>query len=145
MPFSDLQGIRTYAKRNGDDWILNGSKVSGAAGDKKLNSVWPFLLRFSEISPPPMQVFISNGWLADLVLVVAVTNRDAKSAAHGISLFLVEKGAKGFNKGRKLEKMGLKAQVPEPCRGCLRWVWEWREHPSPCFCSLLQGHSGAVF
>lgn len=60
------------------------------------------------------QVFISNGWLADLVLVVAVTNREAKSAAHGISLFLVEKGMKGFNKGRKLEKMGLKAQVAEP-------------------------------
>uniref|UniRef100_H3CSC2 Long-chain specific acyl-CoA dehydrogenase, mitochondrial n=1 Tax=Tetraodon nigroviridis TaxID=99883 RepID=H3CSC2_TETNG len=78
---SDLQGIRTYAKRDGSDWILNGSKV-----------------------------FISNGWLADLVVVVAVTNREAKSAAHGISLFLVEGGMKGFNKGRKLEKMGLKAQ-----------------------------------
>ncbi|XP_003978370.1 long-chain specific acyl-CoA dehydrogenase, mitochondrial [Takifugu rubripes] len=78
---SDLQGIRTHAKRDGSDWILNGSKV-----------------------------FISNGWLADLVVVVAVTNREAKSAAHGISLFLVEKGMKGFNKGRKLEKMGLKAQ-----------------------------------
>lgn len=56
-------------------------------------------------------MFISNGWLADLAVVVAVTNREAKSAAHGISLFLVEKGTKGFNKGRKLEKMGLKAQV----------------------------------
>lgn len=61
-----------------------------------------------------MQVFISNGWLADLVLVVAVTNREAKSAAHGISLFLVENGMRGFNKGRKLEKMGLKAQVLVP-------------------------------
>lgn len=61
-----------------------------------------------------MQVFISNGWLADLAVVVAVTDREAKSAAHGISLFLVEKGMKGFNKGRKLEKMGLKAQVLEP-------------------------------
>lgn len=61
-----------------------------------------------------MQVFISNGWLADLALVVAVTNREAKSVAHGMSLFLVEKGMKGFNKGRKLEKMGLKAQVGEP-------------------------------
>lgn len=61
-----------------------------------------------------MQVFISNGWLADLVLVVAVTNREAKSAAHGISLFLVENGMRGFNKGRKLEKMGLKAQVLAP-------------------------------
>lgn len=64
-------------------------------------------------------MFISNGWLADVAVVVAVTNREAKSAAHGISLFLVEKGMKGFNKGRKLEKIGLKAQVPQPWRECL--------------------------
>ncbi|XP_068165147.1 long-chain specific acyl-CoA dehydrogenase, mitochondrial isoform X2 [Antennarius striatus] len=78
---SDLQGVRTNAKRDGKDWILNGNKV-----------------------------FISNGWMADLVVVVAVTNSEAKSAAHGISLFLVEDGTKGFQKGRKLEKIGLKAQ-----------------------------------
>ncbi|KAM9836227.1 long-chain specific acyl-CoA dehydrogenase, mitochondrial [Aulostomus maculatus] len=78
---SDLQGVRTYAKRDGSDWILNGNKV-----------------------------FITNGWMADLVVVVTVTNREAKTAAHGISLFLVEEGMKGFNKGRKLEKIGLKAQ-----------------------------------
>lgn len=51
--------------------------------------------------------------MADLVVVVAVTNREAKTAAHGISLFLVEDGMKGFQKGRKLDKIGLKAQVPE--------------------------------
>ncbi|KAL7369824.1 hypothetical protein ABVT39_009804 [Epinephelus coioides] len=78
---SDLQGVKTYAKKDGSDWILNGNKV-----------------------------FITNGWMADLVVVVAVTNREAKSAAHGISLFLVENGMKGFQKGRKLEKIGLKAQ-----------------------------------
>ncbi|XP_031708097.1 long-chain specific acyl-CoA dehydrogenase, mitochondrial [Anarrhichthys ocellatus] len=78
---SDLQGVRTHAKRDGSDWILNGNKV-----------------------------FISNGWMADLVVVVAVTGREAKSPAHGISLFLVEDGVKGFQKGRKLEKIGLKAQ-----------------------------------
>ncbi|XP_028323314.1 long-chain specific acyl-CoA dehydrogenase, mitochondrial [Gouania willdenowi] len=78
---SDLQGVRTNAKRDGSDWILNGNKV-----------------------------FITNGWMANLVVVVAVTNREAKSAAHGISLFLVEDGMKGFQKGRKLEKIGLKAQ-----------------------------------
>ncbi|XP_077956319.1 long-chain specific acyl-CoA dehydrogenase, mitochondrial [Gasterosteus aculeatus] len=78
---SDLQGVKTYAKRDGSDWILNGNKV-----------------------------FISNGWMSDLVVVVAVTDREAKSAAHGISLFLVESGTKGFQKGRKLEKIGLKAQ-----------------------------------
>lgn len=78
---SDLQGVRTNAKRSGSDWILNGSKV-----------------------------FITNGWLSDLVIVVAVTNREARSPAHGISLFLVENGMKGFIKGRKLHKMGMKAQ-----------------------------------
>ncbi|XP_054634748.1 long-chain specific acyl-CoA dehydrogenase, mitochondrial [Dunckerocampus dactyliophorus] len=78
---SDLQGVRTYAKQDGSDWILNGNKV-----------------------------FITNGWMADLVVVVAVTNREAKTAAHGISLFLLEDGMKGFQKGRKLEKIGLKAQ-----------------------------------
>ncbi|XP_020864438.1 long-chain specific acyl-CoA dehydrogenase, mitochondrial [Phascolarctos cinereus] len=78
---SDLQGIRTNAKKDGSDWILNGSKV-----------------------------FITNGWLCDLVIVVAVTNHEARSPAHGISLFLVENGMKGFIKGQKLHKMGLKAQ-----------------------------------
>ncbi|XP_047577287.1 long-chain specific acyl-CoA dehydrogenase, mitochondrial isoform X2 [Lutra lutra] len=78
---SDLQGIRTNAKKDGSDWILNGSKV-----------------------------FISNGWLSDIVIVVTVTNREALSPAHGISLFLVENGMKGFIKGRKLQKMGQKAQ-----------------------------------
>lgn len=61
------------------------------------------------------QVFITNGWMSDLVIVVAVTNREARTAAHGISLFLVENGMKGFQKGRKLEKIGLKAQV-DACR-----------------------------
>lgn len=78
---SDLQGIRTNARRDGDDYILNGSKV-----------------------------FITNGYMSDLVIVVAITDPKAKSAAHGISLFLVEEGMEGFKKGRKLKKMGLKAQ-----------------------------------
>ncbi|BFZ22245.1 hypothetical protein BsWGS_25284 [Bradybaena similaris] len=78
---SDLQAIRTVAKKDGDDYILNGSKV-----------------------------FITNGYMCDLVIVVAITNSAAKSAAHGISLFLVEQGMKGFIKGKKLKKMGLKAQ-----------------------------------
>lgn len=79
---SDLQGVRTNARRDGDDWILNGSKT-----------------------------FITNGYMSDVVLVVAVTNPNAKAAAHGISLFLVDEGMEGFRKGRKLEKMGMKAQV----------------------------------
>ncbi|MEE6490989.1 hypothetical protein FKM82_016068 [Ascaphus truei] len=78
---SDLQGVRTNAKKDGSDWILNGSKV-----------------------------FITNGWMSDVVIVVAVTNREARTPAHGISLFLVDNGTKGFVKGGKLEKIGLKAQ-----------------------------------
>lgn len=79
---SDLQGIKTNARKDGTGWILNGSKV-----------------------------FITNGSMADVVIVVAVTNPSAKTAAHGISLFLVEEGMEGFKKGKKLKKIGLKAQV----------------------------------
>lgn len=71
-----------------------------------------FVKTQSSISVTFFQVFISNGWMSDVVIVVAVTNREAKTAAHGISLFLVDAGTKGFQKGRKLEKIGLKAQVP---------------------------------
>lgn len=53
-------------------------------------------------------MFITNGYLCDVVIVVAITNLQAKSPAHGISLFLVDGGTPGFTKGRKLEKMGLK-------------------------------------
>lgn len=78
---SDLQGIRTNAVRDGDDWILNGSKV-----------------------------FITNGQMADLVIVVAKTDLNAKRAAHGITLFLVDAGTPGFTKGKNLKKIGMKAQ-----------------------------------
>jgi long-chain-acyl-CoA dehydrogenase len=78
---SDLQGIRTTAKQDGDDWIINGSKV-----------------------------FITNGQMADLAIVVAITNTEAKTPAHGISLFLVDAGTPGFKKGRTLKKVGFKAQ-----------------------------------
>ncbi|XP_043194446.1 long-chain specific acyl-CoA dehydrogenase, mitochondrial-like [Amphibalanus amphitrite] len=78
---SDLQGVRTTAVKDGDDYILNGSKV-----------------------------FITNGYMCDVVIVVAITNPSAKSPAHGISLFLVEEGMPGFRKGQKLQKMGMKAQ-----------------------------------
>lgn len=78
---SDLQGIRTTAKKDGDDWILNGSKV-----------------------------FITNGWMCDMCLVVAVTDTEAKTAARGLSLFIVDADNPGFKKGRKLNKIGFKAQ-----------------------------------
>ncbi|CAM5304800.1 acyl-CoA dehydrogenase family protein [Streptomyces tanashiensis] len=76
---SDLQGIRTTAEDHGDHWILNGSKT-----------------------------FISNGILADLVVVVARTTPEG--GAHGLSLLVVERGAEGFERGRNLDKIGQKSQ-----------------------------------
>ena len=77
---SDLQGIRTSAPRQPDGtYLLNGSKT-----------------------------FITNGWHADLVIVVART--DPAGGAKGTSLLLVERGMPGFETGQRLKKLGLKAQ-----------------------------------
>ncbi|HEX5861968.1 MAG TPA: acyl-CoA dehydrogenase family protein [Nocardioides sp.] len=54
------------------------------------------------------KTFISNGIMSDLVIVVARTNPDA--GHQGISLLVVERGMDGFERGRNLEKVGLKAQ-----------------------------------
>ncbi len=75
---SDVAGIRTKAEDKGDHWLLSGSKT-----------------------------YISNGILADLVVVVARTDQ---SNRHGLSLFVVERGMEGFERGRNLKKMGLKSQ-----------------------------------
>jgi alkylation response protein AidB-like acyl-CoA dehydrogenase len=76
---SDLQGLKTTARRDGSDWVINGSKT-----------------------------FITNGINSDLVLVVART--DPEKGAHGFSILAVERGMKGFERGRNLEKVGMKAQ-----------------------------------
>jgi len=76
---SDLQGVKTTAVLDGDEYVINGSKT-----------------------------FITNGFLADLVIVVAKT--DPKAGAKGTSLFLVEANTPGFEKGKRLEKVGMKAQ-----------------------------------
>ena len=77
---SDLQAIRTTARRVGDTYVLNGQKT-----------------------------FISNGQLADLVIVAVKTRIDA--GAKGISLIAVEtQDAPGFRRGRNLEKIGKHAQ-----------------------------------
>jgi acyl-CoA dehydrogenase len=75
---SDVQGIRTNAVREGDDWILNGSKI-----------------------------FITNGYHADVVIVAAIT--DPGKGAKGTSLFLVDTSLPGFQKGKKIEKIGQHA------------------------------------
>lgn len=77
---SDLAAIKTMATRSGEDYLLNGSKT-----------------------------FISNGLNADLVIVAAVTE-DASDRGKGLSLFVVERGTPGFERGRNLEKIGMHAQ-----------------------------------
>jgi len=78
---SDLQGVKTTAVKSADGshYVLNGSKT-----------------------------FITNGWHADLVIVVAKT--DPSAGAKGTSLLLVERGMPGFEKGQRLKKVGMKAQ-----------------------------------
>ena len=53
-------------------------------------------------------MFITNGILSDVVVVVAITDPSAKSNAHGITLFAVDAGTPGFKKGRNLNKLGMK-------------------------------------
>ena len=77
---SDLQGVKSTAIKQADgSYLLNGSKT-----------------------------FITNGWHADLVIVVAKT--DPNAGAKGTSLLLVERGMPGFEKGKRLKKLGMKAQ-----------------------------------
>jgi acyl-CoA dehydrogenase len=78
---SDLAGIRTSAVRDGDDYILNGSKT-----------------------------FITGGITAELVIVVARTATDPDNRRNGLTLLVVEDGMPGFEKGRKLDKIGLPVQ-----------------------------------
>jgi acyl-CoA dehydrogenase len=75
---SDVAGMKTRAEDKGDHWLLSGSKT-----------------------------YISNGQLADIVVVAARTVPDQR---YGIGLFLVERGMAGFERGRNLKKIGLHAQ-----------------------------------
>jgi acyl-CoA dehydrogenase len=78
---SDLANVQTKAIADGDEYVINGAKT-----------------------------FISNGQLADLVIVVAKTDPTTTPPHDGISLLLVERDAPGFRRGRNLEKLGLKGQ-----------------------------------
>ena len=75
---SDLAGMKTRGEDSGDHWVINGSKT-----------------------------YISNGQIADLIIVAARTVPDK---THGLGLFLVEADMAGFKRGRNLKKIGLKAQ-----------------------------------
>jgi acyl-CoA dehydrogenase len=77
---SDAAAIKTRARREGDQFVLNGQKV-----------------------------FITNGWKADLLIVAARTDSTAAKSHEGLSLIAVEDGTPGFRKGRKLDKLGTLA------------------------------------
>jgi alkylation response protein AidB-like acyl-CoA dehydrogenase len=75
---SDAGSARMMAVRKGNHWVLNGTKT-----------------------------FCTNGHYADVLVVIAVTDRAAHT--HGLSAFLVEKGTAGFRPGKKEDKLGLRA------------------------------------
>lgn len=77
---SDLANVKTSARREGDHFVVNGAKT-----------------------------FISNGMLADLVVVVCRTDPDAAKPHQGISLLVLETGMEGFTRGRNLDKIGQRA------------------------------------
>ncbi|HEX2678517.1 MAG TPA: acyl-CoA dehydrogenase family protein, partial [Polyangiales bacterium] len=78
---SDLANVQTRARRDGDEYVIDGAKT-----------------------------FISNGQNCDLVIVVAKTDPQAAPAHRGISLILVPTTAPGFARGKKLDKLGLRGQ-----------------------------------
>jgi len=107
---SDLQGVRTRARRVEGGWLLDGQKT-----------------------------FITNGIHADVVIVVARTDPDAGS--RGLSLLVVEAGQDGFDRGRKLDKVGLAAQ--DTAELSFDAVLVPDEHvlgrPGTAFASLMEG------
>jgi alkylation response protein AidB-like acyl-CoA dehydrogenase len=87
---SDAGAMRTTATRDGDSWVINGSKQ-----------------------------FITHGKYGDIMVVMAVTNRERGS--RGISAFVVERGTPGFRAGKKEDKLGMRASetsevIFENCR-----------------------------
>lgn len=88
---SDAGGTKTTAVKDGDEWIVNGTKI-----------------------------FITNAGEAETYVVLARTDKDAKKH-HGISAFIIEKGTPGFSFGKKEEKLGIRSSptmelVFENCR-----------------------------
>lgn len=77
---SDLQAVRTSAILDGDDYLINGSKI-----------------------------FITNGYLCDMAIVVCKTGNNDKGSAN-LSLIMVEAERAGFSKGKPLNKIGMKGQ-----------------------------------
>ncbi|GAB6935003.1 MAG: acyl-CoA dehydrogenase [Bacillota bacterium] len=89
---SDAAGMRTTAIRDGDSYVLNGSKI-----------------------------FITNGGVGDIYIVFALTDPKAEKRHRGISAFIVEKGTPGFRMGKKESKLGIRSSTTyevifEDCR-----------------------------
>lgn len=78
---SDLQAIRTTAIEDGDDYIVNGSKI-----------------------------FITNGYLCDMAVVAVKTGTTSESGAQNVSLMIIEANREGFSKGKPLKKVGMHGQ-----------------------------------
>lgn len=78
---SDAGGTKTFAVRDGNEWVLNGSKI-----------------------------FTTNGGEAETYIVFARTDKDAQKH-HGISAFIVEKDTPGFSFGKKEKKMGIRSSL----------------------------------
>lgn len=76
---SDLQNIQTIAVRNGDDYVINGSKM-----------------------------FVTNGTNGNTFALLTKTDPDAEPAHKGISLFIIEKDGPGFTVGKNIKKMGYR-------------------------------------
>ena len=74
---SDVAGMRTKAVKEGNEWVLNGTKL-----------------------------FITNGVHGDLFFIAAKTGTNLANARHAMSMFIVEKGTPGFSVGRSLDKTG---------------------------------------
>lgn len=98
---SDLQAVRTSAVLDGDEYVINGSKI-----------------------------FITNGYLCDMAIVVCKTGHNEKGSAN-LSLIMVEANRAGFSKGKPLNKIGMKGQdtcelffltFAFPKKTC--WVWK---------------------
>jgi acyl-CoA dehydrogenase len=79
---SDVRAIRTHARRDGDEYVVNGQKT-----------------------------FITHGHTADLICLAVKTDTTEGNGVHGFSLLVVEtESTSGFRRGRRLDKVGLKAQ-----------------------------------
>jgi alkylation response protein AidB-like acyl-CoA dehydrogenase len=115
---SDVKSLRTTAKLDGDEWVLNGTKV-----------------------------FISNGGIADVTVVVATVDPDL--GHRGQASFIVPKGTPGFSQGKKEDKLGIRASqtaevVLEDCRIPVEYLLGGMDKLEKKLERARSGHSGGA-